>query len=144
MAHYDPQCSMLVFYVFSTLGLEEGGYPFPNGEVVEHNEGSKDRTIMLMGASAQKISVRLKPSVVHKGIQTDIMMALGNEVSNLQRESGTLSESSFLQPSPMFPCPSPLLARKKAYVKWENKDCSQKVKEDPQTLKPTYQELEKV
>ncbi|KAK9409667.1 RAS guanyl-releasing protein 1 [Crotalus adamanteus] len=67
-------------------GLEEGGFPFPNGEMVEHNEGSKDRTIMLMGASAQKIS---------------------------------------------------------AYVKWENKDCSQKVKEDPQTLKPTYQELEK-
>ncbi|XP_013924499.1 PREDICTED: RAS guanyl-releasing protein 1 [Thamnophis sirtalis] len=124
-------------------GLEEGGFPFPNGEMVEHNEGSKDRTIMLMGASAQKISVRLKPSVVHKGTQTDTMMALGDEVSNLQRESGTSSESSFLQPSPLCPCPSPLLARKKAYVKWENKDCSQKMKEDSQTLKPTYQELEK-
>ncbi|ETE69859.1 RAS guanyl-releasing protein 1, partial [Ophiophagus hannah] len=124
-------------------GLEEGGFPFPNGEMVEHNEGSKDRTIMLMGASAQKISVRLKPSVVHKGIQTDVMMAPGNEVCNLQRESGTSSESSFLQTSPVFPCPSPILGRKKAYVKWENKDCSQKVKEDPQTLKPTYQELEK-
>uniref|UniRef100_A0A2D4Q1W6 RAS guanyl-releasing protein 1 n=2 Tax=Micrurus TaxID=8634 RepID=A0A2D4Q1W6_MICSU len=124
-------------------GLEEGGFPFPNGEMVEHNEGSKDRTIMLMGASAQKISVRLKPSVVHKGTQTDVMMAPGNEVCNLQKESGTSSESSFLQPYPVFPCPSPILGRKKAYVKWENKDCSQKVKEDSQTLKPTYQELEK-
>ncbi|KAL7992483.1 hypothetical protein Chor_016739, partial [Crotalus horridus] len=122
---------------------EEGGFPFPNGEMVEHNEGSKDRTIMLMGASAQKISVRLKPSVVNRSTQTDIMMMHGNDVSNLQRESGTSPESSFLQPSPVFPCPSPILGRKKAYVKWENKDCSQKVKEDPQTLKPTYQELEK-
>ncbi|XP_042300308.1 LOW QUALITY PROTEIN: RAS guanyl-releasing protein 1 [Sceloporus undulatus] len=123
-------------------GLEEGGFPFPNGEVVEHNEGSKDRTIMLMGVSAQKISVRLKPSIVHKSTQTDLMLIHVEGLSREQREPGILPESTFLQPTPLSPCPSPVLSRKKAYVKWENKDCNQKAREEPCTLKPTYHELE--
>uniref|UniRef100_A0A670ILX1 RAS guanyl-releasing protein 1 n=1 Tax=Podarcis muralis TaxID=64176 RepID=A0A670ILX1_PODMU len=123
-------------------GLEEGGFPFPNGEVVEHSEGSKDRTIMLMGVSAQKISVRLKPSVVHKSTQTDLVVAPSDGLPRQQREPGTLPENTLLQPTPLSPCPSPVLSRKKAYVKWENKDCSQKAKQEPCALKPTYQELE--
>lgn len=51
---------------------------------MEHNEDSKDRTIMLMGSSAQKISVRLKPAVVHTGTQTDLVL-LACEVSRRQR-----------------------------------------------------------
>ncbi|XP_067318961.1 RAS guanyl-releasing protein 1 [Anolis sagrei] len=123
-------------------GLEEGGFPFPNGEVVEHNEGSKDRTIMLMGVSAQKISVRLKPSIVHKSTQTDLMLIQAEGLPGQQKEPGTLQESTLLQPTSLSPCPSPVLSRRKAYVKWENKDCNQKAKEEPCTLKPSYQELE--
>ncbi|XP_044292660.1 RAS guanyl-releasing protein 1 [Varanus komodoensis] len=129
-------------------GLEEGGFPLPNGEVVEQNEGSKDRTIMLMGVSAQKISVRLKPSVVHKSTQTDLTLAHGFGLSKQQSDPETPPENSLLQPLPLLqppppsPCPSPVLGRKKAYVKWDNKDCSQKAKGEPCILKPTYQELE--
>lgn len=111
--------------------------------MVEHNEGSKDRTIMLMGVSAQKISVRLKPSVVHKSTQTDLPVH-SEDLLRQQKELGLLPESTFLQPAPLSPCPSPVLSRKKAYVKWENKDCSQKAKEEPNIPKPTYQELEEV
>lgn len=125
-------------------GLEEGGFPFPNGEAVEHNEESKDRTIMLMGVSAQKISVRLKPSVVHKGSQTELVLIHGDGLCRQQKEPGMPSENTFLHPAPLSPCPSPILSRKKAYVKWENKDGSQKGKEDPCTFKPSYQELEQV
>ncbi|XP_060117276.1 RAS guanyl-releasing protein 1 isoform X2 [Heteronotia binoei] len=123
-------------------GLEEGGFPFPNGEVVEHNEESKDRTIMLMGVSAQKISVRLKPAVVHKGTQTDPVPAYGDGTNRQQKEPAVPSENTFLQPTPVSPCPSPVLSRKKAYVKWENKDGSHKTKEEQFILKPSYQELE--
>lgn len=130
--------------MFFPTGLEEGGFPFPNGEVIEHNEESKDRTIMLMGVSAQKISVRLKPAMVHKGTQTDLAPAHGDELNRQQKEPTVPSENTFLQPSPMSPCPSPVLSRKKAYVKWENKDGSQKTKEEQFILKPSYQELEQV
>ncbi|XP_047914715.2 RAS guanyl-releasing protein 1 isoform X1 [Anser cygnoides] len=123
-------------------GQEEGPFTFPNGEVVEHNEGSKDRTIMLMGSSAQKISVRLKPAVVHKGTQTDSVLLLG-DVSHRQTEKKErIPENPYLQPTPPSPCPSPLLSRKKAYVKWENKDSSQKMKEEHHSYKPSYHELE--
>uniref|UniRef100_A0A8D0CCB1 RAS guanyl-releasing protein 1 n=1 Tax=Salvator merianae TaxID=96440 RepID=A0A8D0CCB1_SALMN len=122
--------------------LEEGGFAFPNGEGDQHNEESKDRTIMLMGVSAQKISVRLKPSVVHKSTQTDLVLVHVDGLPGKQQEPGAQPENSFLQPIPLSPCPSPVLSRKKAYVKWENKDCSQKVKEELCVLKPTYQELE--
>uniref|UniRef100_A0A8C8BBM0 RAS guanyl-releasing protein 1 n=1 Tax=Otus sunia TaxID=257818 RepID=A0A8C8BBM0_9STRI len=124
-------------------GHEEGPFTFPNGEVVEHNEDSKDRTIMLMGSSAQKISVRLKPAVVHKGTQTDPALLAG-DVSRRQTEKKEhrMPENPYLQAAPPSPCPSPILGRKKAYVKWENKDSSQKVKEEHHSCKPSYHELE--
>uniref|UniRef100_A0A8C8B946 RAS guanyl-releasing protein 1 n=1 Tax=Otus sunia TaxID=257818 RepID=A0A8C8B946_9STRI len=124
---------------------EEGPFTFPNGEVVEHNEDSKDRTIMLMGSSAQKISVRLKPAVVHKGTQTDPALLAG-DVSRRQTEKKEhrMPENPYLQAAPPSPCPSPILGRKKAYVKWENKDSSQKVKEEHHSCKPSYHELEQL
>uniref|UniRef100_A0A663DSH3 RAS guanyl-releasing protein 1 n=1 Tax=Aquila chrysaetos chrysaetos TaxID=223781 RepID=A0A663DSH3_AQUCH len=124
-------------------GQEEGPFTFPNGEVVEHNEDSKDRTIMLMGSSAQKISVRLKPAVVHKGTQTDHILLAG-DVSRRQTEKKEhrMPENPYLQAAPPSPRPSPILGRKKAYVKWENKDSSQKMKEEHHSCKPSYQELE--
>ncbi|XP_030307463.1 RAS guanyl-releasing protein 1 isoform X2 [Calypte anna] len=125
-------------------GHEEGVFTIPNGEVVVHNEDSKDRTIMLMGSSAQKISVRLKPAVVHKGTQTDPLLLPGELPSRRQREKKEhrMPENPYLQAVPSSPWPSPLLARKKAYVKWENKDSSQKMKEEHHSYKPSYQELE--
>lgn len=130
--------------MYST-GQEEGPFTFPNGEAVEHNEDSKDRTIMLMGSSAQKISVRLKPAVVHKGTQTDPVLLAG-DVSRRQTEKKEyrMPENPYLQAAPPSPCPSPILGRRKAYVKWENKDSSQKMKEEHHSCKPSYQELEQV
>ncbi|KAJ7412799.1 RAS guanyl-releasing protein 1 [Willisornis vidua] len=124
-------------------GQEEGSFTFPNGEVVEHSEDSKDRTIMLMGSSAQKISVRLKPAVVHKAIQTDPVL-LADDVSRKRREKKEhrMPENPFLQAAPLSTFPSPILGRKKAFVKWENKDSSQKMKEEHHSCKPSYQELE--
>ncbi|NWX85735.1 GRP1 protein, partial [Nothoprocta ornata] len=110
-------------------GHEEGPFAFPNGEAVEHSEGSKDRTIMLMGSSAQKISVRLKPAVVHKGTQTD------------PGHAARMPENIYLHPAAQSPFLSPVLNRRKAYVKWENKDSSRKMKEH-HSCKPSYQELE--
>ncbi|XP_035745718.1 RAS guanyl-releasing protein 1 isoform X4 [Egretta garzetta] len=124
-------------------GPEEGPFTFPNGEVVEHTEGSKDRTIMLMGSSAQKISVRLKPAVVHKGTQTDPVLQAGDTSRRqTEKKEHRMPENPYLQAAPPSPCPSPILGRRKAYVKWENKDSSQKMKEEHHSCKPSYQELE--
>ncbi|XP_062350269.1 RAS guanyl-releasing protein 1 isoform X2 [Cinclus cinclus] len=124
-------------------GQEEGSFTFPNGEVVEHNEDSKDRTIMLMGSSAQKISVRLKPAVIHKSTQTDPVLMAG-DVSRKRREKKEhrMPENPYLQAAPASTFPSPILGRRKAFVKWENKDSSQKMKEEHHSCKPSYQELE--
>lgn len=126
-------------------GQEEGSFTFPNGEVVEHSEDSKDRTIMLMGSSAQKISVRLKPAVIHKSTQTDPVLLAG-DVSRKRREKKEhkMPENPYLQAAPTSTFPSPLLGRRKAFVKWENKDSSQKIKEEHHSCKPSYQELEQV
>ncbi|KAF4787846.1 RAS guanyl-releasing protein 1 [Turdus rufiventris] len=124
-------------------GQEEGSFTFPNGEVVEHSEDSKDRTIMLMGSSAQKISVRLKPAVIHKSTQTDPVLMAG-DVSRKRREKKEhrMPENPYLQAAPASPFPSPILGRRKAFVKWENKDSSHKMKEEHHSCKPSYQELE--
>uniref|UniRef100_A0A8C0JYK1 RAS guanyl releasing protein 1 n=1 Tax=Canis lupus dingo TaxID=286419 RepID=A0A8C0JYK1_CANLU len=110
----------------SSLLPEEGPFTFPNGEAVEHSEESKDRTIMLMGVSSQKISVRLKRTVAHKATQTESLPWLGSE-------------------GPSGPFLLPVLVRKRAFVKWENKESLIKSKEDLRHLRlPTYQELEQV
>uniref|UniRef100_A0A452HEX8 RAS guanyl-releasing protein 1 n=1 Tax=Gopherus agassizii TaxID=38772 RepID=A0A452HEX8_9SAUR len=124
---------------------EEGPFTFPNGEVAEHNEESKDRTIMLMGVSSQKISVRVKPAVLDKSTQTEPALANSAVPSRqIEKEHGMPSENIYLQPATPSPCPSPVLSRKKAYVKWENKDSSQKRKDEQRIYKPSYQEVEQV
>ncbi|XP_007180486.1 RAS guanyl-releasing protein 1 isoform X2 [Balaenoptera acutorostrata] len=127
---------------------EEGHFTFPNGEAVEqHNEESKDRTIMLMGVSAQKISVRLKRTVAHKATQTEALSWLGSEGPSshfvLSSPRKTAQDTLYVLPSTTSPCPSPVLVRKQAFVKWENKESLIKSKEELRHLRlPTYQELE--
>ncbi|XP_027427501.1 RAS guanyl-releasing protein 1 isoform X2 [Zalophus californianus] len=126
---------------------EEGPFTFPNGEAVEHSEDSKDRTIMLMGVSSQKISVRLKRTVTHKATQTESLPWLGSEGPSgplmLSSPRKTAQDTLYVLPSPTSPCPSPVLVRKRAFVKWENKESLIKSKEDLRHLRlPTYQELE--
>ncbi|XP_007460254.1 PREDICTED: RAS guanyl-releasing protein 1 isoform X2 [Lipotes vexillifer] len=126
---------------------EEGPFTFPNGEDVEHNEESKDRTIMLMGVSSQKISVRLKRTVAHKATQTEALSWLGSEGPSshfvLSSPRKTAQDTLYVLPSTTSPCPSPVLVRKRAFVKWENKESLIKSKEELRHLRlPTYQELE--
>ncbi|KAF4017288.1 hypothetical protein G4228_008729 [Cervus hanglu yarkandensis] len=126
---------------------EEGPFTFLNGEAVEHSEDSKDRTIMLMGVSSQKISVRLKRTVTHKATQTEALSWLGSEGPSshfvLSSPRKTAQDALYVLPSPTSPCPSPVLVRKRAFVKWENKESFIKSKEELRHLRlPTYQELE--
>ncbi|OWK09705.1 RASGRP1 [Cervus elaphus hippelaphus] len=126
---------------------EEGPFTFLNGEAVEHSEDSKDRTIMLMGVSSQKISVRLKRTVAHKATQTEALSWLGSEGPSshfvLSSPRKTAQDALYVLPSPTSPCPSPVLVRKRAFVKWENKESFIKSKEELRHLRlPTYQELE--
>ncbi|XP_062061585.1 RAS guanyl-releasing protein 1 [Lepus europaeus] len=126
---------------------EEGPFSFPNGEVLEHSEESKDRTIMLMGVSSQKISVRLKRTVAHKATQTEALPWSGSEGPSgpfvLSSPRKTAQDTLYVLPSPTSPCPSPVLVRKRAFVKWENKESLIKSKEELRRLRlPTYQELE--
>lgn len=125
---------------------EEGPFTFPNGEAVEQSEETKDRTIMLMGVSSQKISVRLKRTVVHKATQTESVPWAGSEgPSALSSPRKAAPGTLYVLPSPTSPCPSPVLVRKRAFVKWENKDSLIKSKEELRHLRlPTYQELEQV
>ncbi|XP_026939644.1 RAS guanyl-releasing protein 1 isoform X1 [Sagmatias obliquidens] len=129
------------------IAPEEGPFTFPNGEAVEHNEESKDRTIMLMGVSSQKISVRLKRTVAHKATQTEALSWLGSEGPSshfvLSSPRKTAQDTLYVLPSTTSPCPSPVLVRKRAFVKWENKESLIKSKEELRHLRlPTYQELE--
>uniref|UniRef100_A0AAA9T1S5 RAS guanyl-releasing protein 1 n=1 Tax=Bos taurus TaxID=9913 RepID=A0AAA9T1S5_BOVIN len=126
---------------------EEGPFTFPNGEAAEHSEESKDRTIMLMGVSSQKISVRLKRTVAHMATQTEALSWPGSEGPSshfvLSSPRKTAQDTLYVLPSPTSPCPSPVLVRKRAFVKWENKESFIKSKEELRHLRlPTYQELE--
>ncbi|XP_010846230.1 PREDICTED: RAS guanyl-releasing protein 1 isoform X2 [Bison bison bison] len=126
---------------------EEGPFTFPNGEAAEHSEESKDRTIMLMGVSSQKISVRLKRTVAHMATQTEALSWPGSEGPSshfvLSSPRKTAQDTLYVLPSPTSPCPSPVLVRKRAFVKWENKESLIKSKEELRHLRlPTYQELE--
>nr|XP_005993023.1 PREDICTED: RAS guanyl-releasing protein 1 [Latimeria chalumnae] len=127
-------------------GADEGPFMFPNGEMAnEHTEESKDRTIVLMGGSAQKISLRLKPTVVHKSTQTDTEISNGSTPTGLfplASPRSKASDSVLLIPSPTSPCPSPVLVRKRAYAKWENRASTFKPREE-QNCKPTLHQIEK-
>uniref|UniRef100_A0A8I6GFR9 RAS guanyl-releasing protein 1 n=1 Tax=Rattus norvegicus TaxID=10116 RepID=A0A8I6GFR9_RAT len=124
---------------------EEGSFIFQNGEVVDHSEESKDRTIMLLGVSSQKISVRLKRTVAHKTTQTESFPWVGGEmppghfVLTSPRKS---AQGALYVHSPASPCPSPALVRKRAFVKWENKESLIKPKPELHLRLRTYQELE--
>jgi RAS guanyl-releasing protein 1 len=133
----------------SPTAPEEGSVPFHNGEAGGHSEDSKDRTIMLMGVSSQKISVRLKRTVAHKTTQTETLPWIGSDSSPghfvLSSPKKTAQDTLYVLPSPTSPCPSPVLVRKRAFVKWENKESLIKSKEELRHLRlPTYQELEQV
>ncbi|XP_069805963.1 RAS guanyl-releasing protein 1 [Dendropsophus ebraccatus] len=119
---------------------EEDVFPYANGEANNHTEVSKDRTIMLMGSSAQKISVRLQPAVKHRATQTDECPASPSLLAPPMHRSRTPDPSLNRSSSP---CPSPMLMRKRAYAKWENKDSVRKAREERRGIKPTTQELEK-
>lgn len=140
LSELDPDVSCL------PTAPEEGPFTFPNGEAVEQGEETKDRTIMLMGVSSQKISVRLKRTVAHKATQTEpVPWAGGEGPSALSSPRKAAPGTLFVLPSPTSPCPSPVLVRKRAFVKWENKDSLIKSKEELRHLRlPTYQELEQV
>lgn len=104
---------------------------------------------MLMGVSSQKISVRLKRTVAHKATQTEPLPWLGSEGPSgpfvLSSSRKTAQDTLYVLPSPTSPCPSPVLVRKRAFVKWENKESLIKSKEELRRLRlPTYQELEQV
>uniref|UniRef100_G3UYC3 RAS guanyl-releasing protein 1 n=1 Tax=Mus musculus TaxID=10090 RepID=G3UYC3_MOUSE len=124
---------------------EEGSFIFQNGEIVDHSEESKDRTIMLLGVSSQKISVRLKRTVAHKSTQTESFPWVGGEttpghfVLSSPRKS---AQGALYVHSPASPCPSPALVRKRAFVKWENKESLIKPKPELHLRLRTYQELE--
>ncbi|CAI9573161.1 unnamed protein product [Staurois parvus] len=117
-----------------STNAEDDHFPYTNGEDSEHTEVGKDRTIMLMGSSSQKISVRLQPTMRHRGTQTeDSPSSPCLQVTTSPHRSRTPDGS-----------PSPLLIRKRAYAKWENKDSVRKVREERRGSKQTTQELEKV
>ncbi|XP_075469351.1 RAS guanyl-releasing protein 1 isoform X2 [Ascaphus truei] len=127
----------------STNGADESRFSYPNGESTDHTEVSKDQTIMLVGSSAQKISVWLQPAVMHRATQTE------NDTPTpcLQIPSPSRSQTPEPTPSPCpsptpSPCPSPMLIRKRAYAKWENKDTIRKARDEARGANATAQEVE--
>ncbi|KAM4662503.1 RAS guanyl-releasing protein 1 isoform 1-T1 [Discoglossus pictus] len=122
--------------ISDSAGADDRTFSYPNMDGNDHGDVRKDRTIMLMGSSAQKISVRLQAAVKNRATQTE------SEVSSLQvpvppHQSRTPDSTS---PIPS-PCPSPVPIRKRAYAKWENKDSIRKLREEARR-KQTPQELE--
>lgn len=103
---------------------------------------------MLLGLSSQKISVRLKRTVAHKTTQTDPSPWVGGEMPAghlvLSSPRKPAQDGLYVLPSPTSPCPSPVLLRKRAFVKWENKESLIKPKQELHLRLRTYQELEQV
>ncbi|CAH2328317.1 RAS guanyl-releasing 1 [Pelobates cultripes] len=127
----------------SSNGADEESFSYVNGDN-DHNEISKDRTLVLMGSSSQKISVRLQQSGNHKETQTDAeptspYLQIPSPCWNQSPDPTYLYPSFSPNPSP---CPSPVLVRKKAYAKWENKDSIRKAREEGKAAKSMVQELE--
>ncbi|XP_073465677.1 RAS guanyl-releasing protein 1 isoform X1 [Aquarana catesbeiana] len=115
-----------------STSAEENPFPFTNGEDSEHTEVGKDRTIMLMGSSSHKISLRLQPTMRHRSTQTEDVPSSPSLQVTSPHKSRTPDGG-----------PSPLLIRKRAYAKWENKDSVRKAREERRASKQTTQELEK-
>ncbi|XP_060684901.1 RAS guanyl-releasing protein 1-like isoform X1 [Hemiscyllium ocellatum] len=126
------------------IGNEDGPFTYFNEEVHNGTE-RKDRTIVLMGGSAQKISVRLKPVVMHKATQTDITGSdtdtTGNQATSLGRMK--TSDTSLLSPNILPLCPSPLPTRRRPCVKWENMASFHKPKNDDFSKEHRLYQLEK-
>ncbi|XP_040188779.1 RAS guanyl-releasing protein 1 isoform X2 [Rana temporaria] len=115
-----------------STNAEEDPFPFTNGEDSEHTEVGKDRTFMLMGSSSHKISLRMQPTMRHRSTQTEDAPS-----------SPSLQVTSPHKIRTPDGGPSPLLIRKRAYAKWENKDSVRKAREERRISKQTTQELEK-
>uniref|UniRef100_A0A8C5WIX5 RAS guanyl-releasing protein 1 n=1 Tax=Leptobrachium leishanense TaxID=445787 RepID=A0A8C5WIX5_9ANUR len=117
--------------------------PMRNDDHHHQHEIRKDRTIVLMGSSAQKISVRVQPVVKHRATQTEMEPTSPHlQIPSpgwVQSPDPTCTFPSSPTPSP---CPSPVLIRKKAYAKWEKKDSIRKGREEGKGGKPTPQELQ--
>ncbi|KAG8429532.1 hypothetical protein GDO86_020563 [Hymenochirus boettgeri] len=123
---------------------DEEPFSYPHGDGDIHTEVSKDRTIMLMGSSAQKISVRLQPAVKHRATQTENEpLSPCLQVPSPQHCRMTDPTNHFPTSPAPSPCPSPVPIRKRAYAKWENKDSIRKAKAEGRGAKPGTQELEK-
>ncbi|XP_041071049.1 RAS guanyl-releasing protein 1-like isoform X1 [Carcharodon carcharias] len=125
-------------------GNEDGPFTYFNEEVNDNSE-RKDRTIVLMGGSAQKISVRLKPIVMDKASQTD---ASGLDTDNSGNQATSLgrvktSDTSLLSPNILPLCPSPIPARRRPCVKWENMASFHKPKGDDFSKEHRLYQLEK-
>uniref|UniRef100_A0A4W3HZV6 RAS guanyl-releasing protein 1 n=1 Tax=Callorhinchus milii TaxID=7868 RepID=A0A4W3HZV6_CALMI len=125
-------------------GVEEGPFGYFNGEAHEHSE-RKDRTFVLMGGSAQKISVRLKPTVIDKASQTDSSWpdttTPGNQAAPSARTRP--SDATLLSPSILPLCPSPVPNRKRACATWVNNASNHKPKEIDFTKEHRIHQLEK-
>ncbi|XP_053553940.1 RAS guanyl-releasing protein 1 [Bombina bombina] len=124
-------------------GADEEAFSYPNIDSSDHSEVQRDRTIMLMGSSSQKISVRLQPALKHRATQTDSdLLNVCQNVPPPPQPSRT-PDHTYLLPVKVNPssCPSPVPIRKRAYVKWENKDSVRKAREQAR-MKPINQQLE--
>ncbi|KAM4690316.1 RAS guanyl-releasing protein 1-like [Rhinophrynus dorsalis] len=128
---------------------EEEPFSYTNGGV--HTAVSKDRTIMLMGSSAQKISVRLQPAMKDRATQTECDPQSPCLQIPSPRRSPTPDPTYLFPASPKpspgpspkpSPCPSPVPIRKMAYAKWENKDSIRKARGEMNVVKFTVQDLE--
>ncbi|XP_032882835.1 RAS guanyl-releasing protein 1 isoform X2 [Amblyraja radiata] len=112
------------------IGNEDGPFTQFNEEAQNHSE-HKDRTIVLMGSSAQKVSVRLKPIVMHKAVQTDASSSDSEIIGNQAATLGKIkADTSQLSPNILPLCPSPTPTRRRPCVKWENMASFHKPKGD--------------
>uniref|UniRef100_UPI00398ED276 RAS guanyl-releasing protein 1-like n=1 Tax=Pristiophorus japonicus TaxID=55135 RepID=UPI00398ED276 len=126
------------------IGNEDGPFTYFNEEVHDHSD-RKDRTIVLMGGSAQKISVRLKPIVMHKASQTDTASSDTDTSGNQATSMGRMRtpDTSLLSPNILPLCPSPVPARRRPCVKWENMASFHKPKSDDFSKEHRILQLEK-
>ncbi|XP_078262510.1 RAS guanyl-releasing protein 1-like isoform X2 [Rhinoraja longicauda] len=126
-----------------SIGIEDGPFTQFNEEAQNHSE-HKDRTIVLMGSSAQKVSARLKPIVMHKAVQTDASSSdteiSGNQAATLGKIK---TDTSLLSPNILPLCPSPIPTRRRPCVKWENMASFHKSKGDDFSKEHRIFQLEK-